>query len=308
MTETKLATRGPLRRNIRKSPAEWICKILIYALLVVMNIIFLFPFWNIIVKSVVGAEEFARRGSFLMYAEKIDWSAYKMLLSGDSIIYRGYFNTIFIVVMGTFLSMVVTAMLAYALSKKTMPGRNIFNFLIFFTMLFSGGLVPQFLLNKSLGLFDNIWVMILPNLVSAWNMFILRNFFSQIPPSLEESALIDGATPMSVLFRIVIPLSLPSIATIGLFYAVGYWNAWFNASIYINDNLKLPVQNIMRNIIIDNDIAALGAESAAHVTTKPTSEGLKSAVIIVSTIPIMLVYPYIQKYFVKGIMVGGVKG
>jgi len=174
-------------------------------------------------------------------------------------------------------------------------------------MLVSGGLIPSFLLVKYIGLYNNVWALIVPGLISVWNMILLRNFFMQIPESLEESAILDGATPIQILIKIIIPLSVPAIATIGLFYAVAHWNDWYDAFIYITDSQKLPVQNIMRNIVIGASIADLGNEGMSD-SVKPPTETIKSAVIIISTLPILCVYPFIQKYFVKGIMVGSVKG
>lgn len=279
-----------------------------YLGLSVLSLIFILPFYMLVVSSFVSEAELARRGNLILYPEQFNFDAYKLLLSGNSLIYSGYKNTIFVVLTGTVLSMLVTSTYAYAVSKKELPGRNFFNMFALITMIFSAGLIPSFLLNKSIGLLDNRWVIILPNLMSAWNMFILKNFFQEIPKSLEESAVIDGAGAVTVLFKIIIPLSLPAIATIGLFYGVGYWNAWFNAAIYLNNPAKLPIQNIMRNIVMNNDTKNLNNEMQNLVVNKPTAEALKSAVIVVSTIPIICVYPFIQKYFVKGVMVGSVKG
>lgn len=270
-------------------------------------LVFLLPLWSVFATSFVSEAESARRGSFILFPEVFDLTAYKILLSGGSAVYRAYGNTLFIVIVGTIVNLFLTSTLAYGLSKKTLPGRGAITFLIFFTMLFSGGLIPSFLLNRSLGLVDSLWAMILPGGVSAWNMFIMRNFFMGIPESLEEAALIDGAGPVRILIKIILPLSLPVMATIGLFYAVGHWNAWFGAAIYINDVRKLPVQNILRNMVqsISSDV---NNEMMNAVDDKPPTETMKSAMIVVSTLPIIFVYPFIQKYFVKGVMVGSIKG
>lgn len=278
-----------------------------YLLLIIVSLIFIIPIYTIVVSSLVGEAELARRGSFILYPQQLNWSAYKMLLNKNSLIYSGYANTLFVVSAGTACSLITSVMMAYGLSKKDMPLRNGIVFLVLVTMVFSAGMIPSFLLNKSIGLINSRWVIILPNLVSAWNMFILKNFFSALPEEIEEAAVMDGASPMKILFKIILPLSLPSIMTIGLFYAVGYWNAWFNAAIYINDIKKLPIQNIMRNIVINNDVKNVNTEFISP-TDKPTSEALKSAVIVVSTAPILVIYPFIQKYFTKGVMVGSIKG
>ena len=176
-------------------------------------------------------------------------------------------------------------------------------------MIFGGGMVPTYMVVKWTGLMNSLWALIVPSLINTWNMFMMRNFFYAIPESMIESAQLDGANPLQVLTRIVLPCSLASIATIGLFYAVGHWNAWFDAVLYLTDNKLLPMQNILRNIVSSanlSDLDATAMMSADYV--KPPAESLKSATIIVSTVPILIVYPFIQKYFVRGVMVGSVKG
>lgn len=178
--------------------------------------------------------------------------------------------------------------------------------LSFITMIFYGGLIPSYLVIKSLGLIDNVWCFILPNLMSVWNMLILRNFFYSIPESLEESALLDGATPMTIFFRIIVPLSMPAIATIGLFYAVDQWNSWFDAAIWINDPNKYPLQMVLRKYVLMSSTYDLKFDLATGA--KPPDMGIKSAIVVISTVPMLCIYPFIQKYFVKGVMVGSVKG
>jgi putative aldouronate transport system permease protein len=170
-------------------------------------------------------------------------------------------------------------------------------------------MIPDYLLVNYLGLIDSRWALILPTLVSAWNMIILRNFFYTIPESLEESAMLDGASRLQVLVRIIIPLSMPAIATISLWYAVAHWNSWFTAVLYINNNKMLPVQNILRNILITTSaFADLDPSAWSELMTPPSSFMMRSATIVVSTLPILAAYPFVQKYFVKGVMVGSIKG
>lgn len=283
-------------------------QIFVVTLLALLCVVFVIPFWIIISGSFVSEAEAARRGMFILFPEQWDFSAYKLLLNGGSSIYTAYGVTLFVTIVGTALNLLVTVMLAYSLAKRDLPGRKALSGLVFFTMLFGGGMIPSFLLNNYLGFMDNIFVMIVPSLVSAWNMFLMRNFFYGIPPSLEEAALIDGANPVIVLFKIILPLSLPSIATIGLFYAVGHWNDWFTANIYINDIAKLPVQNVMRRIVLNNDIKNLGDMAFSISEQPPMAETIKSAAMVIGTLPIMLVYPFLQKYFIKGVTVGSVKG
>lgn len=284
-----------------------ICNIIF---LVILSISFLLPMISVISASIVGEAERMERGSTILIPRTIDLTGYKILLGKGSLIYSAYLNTIFLLVVGTSLNLAITAMLAYAMSKKFLPGRTIMITMVFITMLFNGGLVPRYLLVNQLGLIDSLWALILPNLVVAWNLIIMRNFFYAIPQSLEESALLDGATPITVFIRIVLPLSKPVLATIGMFYAVGHWNGWFPGVIYLNSIEKLPVQNVMRNIIqlySPADINATAMNDEAFIN-RPPIESLQMATIVVCTIPILIVYPFIQKYFVKGVMIGSIKG
>lgn len=279
-----------------------------YIFQTLLSLTFIVPFLIVLSTSFVSEEEVMRRGAFILMPQKLDLTAYKMLLSGGSILFNAYKVTIFRVVVGTLLNLTFTSMLAYGLSKKNLPGRNLFITMIFITMLFGGGLIPTYMLIKGLRLVNSIWVMIIPGLISAWNMIIMRNFFYTIPDSLEESATLDGATPMQILLKIIFPLSLPAFATIGLFYAVGHWNAWFDAAIYINDRNKMPVQIIMRNIVLTMTTQDVNNEFISDFGVRPPAQTLKSAVIIISTIPILCIYPFLQKHFVKGIMIGSIKG
>ena len=275
-------------------------------LLTVISLMFLVPFMAILSTSFISAEESMRRGAFVLIPETIDFGAYDLLLNRGLIIYNAYKVTLFRVIVGTFLNLLLTATLAYGLSRRTLPGRNGLVLIIFLTMIFHGGLIPNYMLIDSIGLKDKLMVLIIPGLISAWNLFIMRNFFLALPEELEESAVIDGATPAVILRKIIVPLSMPAIATIGLFYAVYHWNDWFGASIYINSQSKLPIQVIMRNILLTGIIH--DETQMEFIKDPPPAATLKSAVIIVSTLPILFVYPFIQKYFVKGMMVGSIKG
>ncbi|TBL78948.1 carbohydrate ABC transporter permease [Paenibacillus thalictri] len=285
--------------------AEKTTKWLIYFILAIATVVFLLPFVSVLATSLVSQQEWMRRGAFILLPEKIDWTAYKMVLFKSSLIWGAYKVTLFRVVVGTALNLAVTSMLAYSLARRALPGKNAVVTFIFITMIFHGGLIPTYLLVKYIGLQNSLWALILPSLVSAWNTFIMRNFFLSIPVELEESAVIDGASNARVFTQIIIPLSLPSFATIGLFYAVHHWNEWFQASIYLNDTHKYPVQVFMRNILLSG---SLQDEQMDMMDQLPPAETLKSAVIMISTLPILVLYPFIQKYFVKGTLVGSVKG
>ncbi|ANY72721.1 ABC transporter permease [Paenibacillus ihbetae] len=274
--------------------------------LIFLSLMFVIPFLAVLSTSFISAEESMRRGAFVLIPERLDFTAYDVLLNRGKIILNAYQVTLFRVIVGTFLNLLFTSMLAYGLARRSLPGRNGLVLFIFLTMIFQGGLIPNYMLMDTLGLKDSLWVLIFPSLVSAWNLFILRNFFMGLPEELEESAVIDGATPLLILFKIVIPLSMPAMATIGLFYAVHHWNDWFGASIYINDINKMPIQVIMRNILLTG--ITQNEAQLEYVRNPPPAATLKSAVIIISTLPILFVYPFLQKYFVKGVMVGSIKG
>jgi multiple sugar transport system permease protein/putative aldouronate transport system permease protein len=224
-------------------------------------------------------------------------------------VFNAYKISVFVTVAGTFLSMLTTCALSYALSVKTFRSRNKIAFFVYFTMLFSGGLAPSYLLiSKYLHMRDNLLVMILPVLINPWNMLLLRNFFAGLPSSLSESAKIDGANDITVLFRIILPISLPGMATISLFYALAYWNEWFRAMLYMDKEHLYPLQylimQILRNVNMATEVASSNNMSGIQLPTYT----VRMATVAVTIGPIILLYPFLQKYFVKGLTVGGVKG
>ena len=289
-----------------RSRGERIFALFNYGVLMLVGLLFLVPFLLVLASSLVGEQELQERGVFVLIPRRLDFSAYGYLLSSGSIVLNAYRVTVVRILLGTAANLAVTAALAYGLSKRALPGVTAITALLFFTMLFSGGLIPTFLVVKATGLIDNLGALIVPNLVSTWNLLIMRNFFYQIPQSLEESAEIDGASPLRILVSVVVPLSAPSFATIGLFYAVAHWNAWFDAAIYINSVAKLPVQNILRALVIaGTDVDSIQDIDVEHL---PPPQTIRYAMIIISTLPIVFIYPFIQRYFVKGIQIGAVKG
>jgi putative aldouronate transport system permease protein len=289
-----------------RSRGETVFQISNYIILSVLSILFVLPFVFVLASSLIGEQELMTRGSFILIPRKLDFGAYAYFLRSGSIVLNAYLVTIFRIVVGTAVNLAVTAGLSYGLAKKKLPGVNIVTGLIFFTMLFGGGLIPTYLVVKGTGLINSLWALVIPSAVSTWNMFIMRNFFREIPASIEESAEIDGASPLRILVSIIVPLSAPAFATIGLFYAVAHWNAWFDAAIYINDVTKLPVQNILRGVVIAGTELDIAADY--DIDRIPPPETMKYALIIISTVPILLIYPFIQRYFVKGIKIGAVKG
>ena len=293
----------------KKLSGETIFQIVDVIVMCLFMVLVIVPVFTVVMTYFVSEAEIARRGTFIIIPEKFDFSAYKMLLASGKNIARAYGNTLFRVVIGTALNLVFTITLSYGLSREGLKGRTFLAGFVFFTMLFSGGMIPTFILVKGVGLIDSRWAMVLPCLINTWNLLIMRNFFYGIPKSLEEAAVIDGANDAQVLVKIVLPLSKASIATIGLFYAVSHWNAWFDAMLYINTTALLPMQNILRNIITAaSSIGDLGAEAYNSLDVVPPSQAIRAATIVITTLPILVAYPFVQKYFVKGVMVGSVKG
>lgn len=293
--------------GIKMSTGERVFKIFNGTLLILLSVIFLLPFVSILATSFIGEAEYIRRGSFILFPESIDFNAYKVLFDRGSVILQSYLVTLFRVVVGTFLNLFFTATLAYGLARKNIPGQKLFILIIFVAMIFSGGLIPTYVLIDNIGLTDSIWALVIPGLINPFYFFIMRAFFLNIPKELEESALIDGASPPVILLKIILPISIPTFVTIGLFYAVWHWNSWFDAAIYINDVRKLPVQNIMRSILMSGTVQDAQNEVMMQ-DVMPPPLALRSAIIIISTIPIMCIYPFIQKYFVQGVTLGSVKG
>jgi putative aldouronate transport system permease protein len=235
-----------------------------------------------------------------------------VLLGSSSRVYQALRVTLFITIVGTLFSLLSTAALAYGISKRDLPGHKIFTFLVFFTMMFGGGMVPFYLVVKGLKLIDTLWSLIVPFMVNAWYMFIMVQFFRSLTKELEDAARIDGCNELTIFARIVLPLSMPVMATVGLFYAVGYWNQWFWATIFLTKDQLLPLQLVLRDIlsqmlhITDPEAAVEQAKMLAG--EMPPVEVLRMGAIIVTVLPITLVYPFLQRYFVKGVMIGAVKG
>lgn len=232
--------------------------------------------------------------------------AYKKVIMNPMIL-TGYANTLWVLVVGTLCSIITTVLTAYVLSRKNFKAAKFMMKYILVTMYFGGGLVPFYLTVKRVGLYGSLWALILPGLVSSYNLIVMRTAFSSIPDSLEEAAKIDGAGHLTILFRIVLPLSTATVAVVILYYAVAYWNAWFGAMIYLRDRAKYPLQLVMREILIQNDTSSMTTE-VGDSSRASVSESIKYAVVIIGTLPILMVYPMIQKHFVKGVMLGAVKG
>lgn len=266
------------------------------------------PLLNVVSISMLSARDLSA-SNFVLLPGKPDLGAYFVILSNGSVILNAYKITIFRVVVGTLVSLILSYFLAYGLSCKKLPGRNGFTMFIFITMLFGGGLIPNYILIKQLGLMNNLLVYILPVAVSAFNVLLLRNFIMKIPEEIKESTEIDGAGELTVIFRMILPLSLPAMATVGLFYAVGQWNSWMDAYLYVSNPKLQPVQLVLRNILAVSQVSITKVNGAIrNAGIQPPSRAIQNAVIVVGTLPIVFIYPFVQKYFVKGIMVGSIKG
>lgn len=276
-----------------------------YIILTFMAVIMLYPFWDLFILSISPKSEALKVG-WRLYTRSPELTAYLQVLQSPDI-WRSAFNSVIRVVAGTAVGIILTAMTAYPLSKKTFVLNRTFTFIILFTMLFSGGLIPSYMLMKGLNLIDNFLVLILPSAVTAYNLIIVRNFLRSLPVSLEESAKIDGASDFVVWWRVYMPLSLPVLATVALWMAVGHWNAYFDALIYINDRTKYVLQIILRRVLIEQQEDMFITGTMMDMGAKPTSETQKAALIMISTLPIILLYPFLQKYFVRGIVLGAVK-
>jgi putative aldouronate transport system permease protein len=290
---------------MKTSPGERIFNFGNLLVLGVIGLLCLYPFIYTLSISLSTATEASRQG-FHLFPRDISLASYKMVLTNPDIV-RGYVNTLVRTVLGTALTVVACCVAAYPLARKEMPHRALMTFLIVFTMLFSGGMVPGYLLIKKLGLVNTVWALVLPGMLGAFNIVIIKNFFQSLPESLAESARMDGASEWTVLFRIYMPLSKPVLATVALWSAVGHWNAWFDALLYITDDRKQVLQTFLQRIVIESStqLMELGVTDTSIVQF--TTETIKAATIIVTILPIICVYPFVQKYFVKGILLGGVK-
>ncbi|WP_336789340.1 carbohydrate ABC transporter permease [Paenibacillus sp. MMO-177] len=280
-----------------------------YLFMALFSIFCIVPF-ILIFSSSISDEKSVRLTGFALIPKQFSLFAYEVIFQ-DNAIFSAYKTTIIFTVAGTILCLIITSAMAYAISVKTFTHRNKIAFFVYFTMLFNGGLIPTYLLiSKYLGLSDNILVYILPALVNPFNMFLLRNFFKQIPDSLAESAKIDGANDIYILFKIILPLAKPALATIGLFYGLGFWNEWFTATLFISDkdlySLQYLIMKVLREVDFANQLNQMQGITVANYVVPTNTAKMATAVVTVG--PIIFVYPFLQKYFVKGLVVGAVKG
>ncbi|WP_371860722.1 carbohydrate ABC transporter permease [Paenibacillus elgii] len=289
------------------SPAGRAFTALNYAFFVLLGLTTMFPFLNLIAKS-LSSEEAVVSGRVTLLP--VDWQigTYRYVMS-QSLFLASFQVSVFVTVAGTLLALFMTTLAAYPLSKPRLHGRKWFILMYIFTMLFSGGLIPTYLLMQSLQLIDKLPVLFLPAMISVYNMLIIKNYFESLPDSLEESAKLDGAGNLTILWRITLPLSLPVLATIALFYAVAFWNDYFASLIYINTPENKPLQLYLKELFVSSSdtFLQLGAHLNVDAAMNTSPQAIQAASILLATVPILLVYPFLQNYFVKGVLVGSVK-
>jgi len=274
-------------------------------LLGIFGLIALYPFLYTVSISLSTAAE-AHRNSLHLYPRAVSLASYRMILSSPDIL-TGFINSVLRTILGTGLTLLATCIAAYPLARKELPHRGLILFLVLFTMIFSGGIVPGYLLIRNLGLINTVWALIVPGLLSAFNIVVVKNFFQQIPESLYEAARIEQASEWTILWKIYVPLSRPVLATIALWTAVGHWNAWFDAMLYITDDRKQVLQNLLQRIVIQNSTQLIQMGKTAQDVTAYTPETMKAATVVLTILPMLILYPFVQRYFMKGILLGGVK-
>ena len=292
-----------MKKLRHKARDGWFVDIVAYGIVTLFSLACLIPFIYVLIYSVTPYSVYLKSPTSLI-PRAFTLESYRIILNLD-LIRTGYFNTLFIVLVSTPLAMILLSITAYPLSKKEFMLRKPLMFLWIVTMFFSGGMIPNYYLIRNLNLINSLWSLILPGLTGAYNIILMRNFISQIPESLEEAALIDGANEIQILFRIVMPLCLPSLAALALFHAVGTWNSYFNAIIYITKRSNWPLQLVLREIVVEHNMNQVNTGGVSEDLTNPFT--MKMAAIMVATLPIMCIYPFLQKYFIKGMLVGGVK-
>ncbi|MFG1732383.1 carbohydrate ABC transporter permease [Paenibacillus sp. 843] len=274
---------------------------IIYVILGLCGLVAILPILYVVSVSITPFGEVLRNGGFILFPKEITFSAYRTLLT-ESNIPKAFQITVLITVIGTAVNLVLTGLMAYPLSRRNLPGRNFFLLMIVFTLLFSGGLIPTYLVVKSMGLLDSIWAMILPNAIWSFNVLIMKSFFEGLPEELFESARMDGAKEFRILLQIVTPLSVPVLLTVGLFYLVGHWNEFFQAIFYVTDRTLYPLQVVVREILMQSQQPLENAENMMPTQT------MQMASVMIASLPVIVIYPFLQKHFTKGMLLGSIKG
>ena len=294
--------------KIKRAKGDLVFDTINTLLLVLVMLVVLYPLYFIVIASFSDPLE-VLSGHVVFFPKKVSLEAYKMVFR-DAQILTGYRNTIFYTLLGTAVNIVLTVLAAYPLSRRDLAGRKFFTVMLAVTMFFSGGLIPTYLMvSNTLHLLDTIWAMILPGAISVWNVIIVRTYFqTSIPPELSEAAMVDGCSDFMLLAKVILPLSMPVLAVMVLFYGVAHWNSFFNALIYLNDKALYPLQLILRSILVQNTMSEdMLAEVDSLANRQVMAETIKYALIVVASAPIIAVYPFLQKYFVNGVMIGAIK-
>ncbi|WP_028611561.1 carbohydrate ABC transporter permease [Paenibacillus harenae] len=292
---------------MKESLGERIFSYTNHILLLIIGLVSLFPFYYVVVVSFTDPSEYMK-SSFILFPKQWSTAAYQYILSTNVFI-RSLGVSSYLAIVGTALSLMVSAAFGYMLSRKRLFGRKFLITALVITILFSPGIIPNFLVVKDLHLVNTLWSIILPGLLNSWNALLLKTFFDGIPESLEESAFVDGANDIRIFFQIILPLSLPALAAFGLFFAVGYWNTFFNAILYISDSSKYPLQVLLQGMLLQAETGIADPGVAAQLSAERTvpPETIKMAAVVIATVPILVVYPFLQKHFAKGVMLGSVK-
>lgn len=291
---------------IKKTKGDRIFITINTVFMTLLMLVTLYPLLYVAFASISDPTSMIKHTGLLLRPLGFQLDAYGMVMDNPMIL-QGYKNTLVYVLLGTLINLVMTCLGAYVISRKKFGMKKAITFAIIFTMFFNGGLIPTFLIVKDLGMYNSIWALLIPNAINTYNLIIMRTSFMSIPETLEEAAIMDGANDFTILFRVVIPLSMPVVAVMILFYGVAHWNSWFNAMIYIRDRSLYPLQLVLREILVASSTESMTA-SVGNMDKEPVSEIVKYATIMVATIPILFVYPFLQRFFVKGVMIGAIKG
>ena len=295
--------RGPHLRN-GQPPPHPVMRVLKGLVVAVICFLVVMPFVGIVSTSVAPRSQVTEAGGFVFWPESVDLTSYQAILSGG-VVSRSLQVSIFVTVVGTFLALTASALLAYALSRPGMPFRGFALGLVLLTLLFHPGMIPMYLTVKGFGLLDTVWALIVPTMISGFNVIVMRAFFMGVPTELTDAARIDGASEWQIFVRVMLPLSKAVLAVIGLFYAVAYWNSFFSALLYIRDPSLWPLQLVLRTYVVNNTSLAHGD---LNVDALPPQQSIQMAVLVIAIVPILLVYPFLQRHFAKGVLTGAVKG
>lgn len=293
-------------KSIHRSKGDITFRVVTIVVMVLVCVAIIYPLYYVLLASITDPVV-VNSGKILLYPESLYLEGYQTTLNYTPL-WAGYKNTIIYTVVGTAVALVCTITAGYALSRRDLVGRRVIMFLFTFTMFFSGGIIPMYLTVKQLNIYDTMWAVILPVAVSAYNLIVCRSFFDDLPPALLEAAKIDGCSDFGYFFKIAVPLSSTIIAVMCLFYATALWNQFFNPLMYLSSDSKMPLQVVLRNLILMNQANQMGSSGSDLVTKQKLVEQLKYCVIVVSAAPLLVAYPFLQKYFAKGVTIGAVKG